>query len=381
MKKFIYNNPLLISILGLTILATIAWATEWQDYGTYSAEPATGDTLLLNDISNSPPGTLTQLSWTNLQTYLANGAGYWVSSSQAYLPSEIVVNNEATLYNALSDVDDFVQMNETNPEFGVNDTTQGHLELFGNNSTGGGKSTWYSGTTGQSDEDYWSCQAVGAEFQCGPASDIDMFIFDNNAVINPSDSPNFTGHHDTDDENVNYFGMESGTKAATEADTILQGFTGNALTTFLQHDGGDDEVLSSKAFRISNAVDGGMEQLELSADYNIESLEPNVCRKRYVMTTASNANVEFELPSSNTCATGVTKELHFHNGEKDNYDLIIDPNGTDQIILNVEDECGAGNPIYCGEEYSEVTLYRRTDTAWNAIVIPGVGTCACSSQQ
>jgi len=378
-RKFITNNPLMAAIIGLIIFATIVWATEWQDYSALSGEPASGDDLLIRDVSDTPPadGVLKRLPWSDLETYIANGANYWTGSSQAYLPSEIVVNNESTLYNALSDVDDFIQMGELNPEFGVNDTTQGHLELFGNNSSSGGKITWYSGTTYQSEENYWTCQAIGEELQCGPESDNDLFIFGNgsggpsfemgasaNPIITMDDTADSDFVFDLDGSNLDF---KMGGVSLLDMDT----------TDIVP------KVLIDSAYGVESIyMDGGI----LSSVHSISPVavgDSGECTGFFIVNHVTVGDLRFDLPASSHCSTDVSMKHYLFVSNETNAaeKMQIHASGSDTLQRSGQPAgtyCDGTEMLECdGNESATVEVWGwpSTENVW--LIDVRQGTCSC----
>lgn len=186
MKK-ILNHPLVIALIGLVILATIAWATAWQDYGAFTGDLADTDDWLIRDISDTPPadGTIKRLPWSGFKTQIGNDADHWVGSAQVYLENGIVVNDADSLYNALDGVDRFLEQADPDPEAGVDEVTAGVQKIFGDNDVAGGSTEWYNPAGDKTNEEYWRCRAAGDELECGPGKELDLFRFNRSGAINP----------------------------------------------------------------------------------------------------------------------------------------------------------------------------------------------------
>jgi hypothetical protein len=377
--KKILNHPISIALIGLAILATIAWATSWQDYGVFSGDITDTDDVLIRDISATPPadGTIKRLPFSDLKTQIAQGADYWVGTAQAYLSNEIVVNDEATLYSALSDVNRFLEQNDEDPEFGVNDTTKGLVKTYGDNTTGGACWQLYNAANEDTNEEYWYICVNGDQIEIGPESDPDLFVFTNEGTQTPGDNPNITGYHLTTTENVWYLGMVDGDKSAGHGTVHFRGFSNNedpadagttAWMSFVgSSDGATDEITINKPITTPSS-DHGIKKETISASEDWTVTEPNTCEKRFVMSVSADADVEIELQTSGYCDSTLQTVRRFHliNNENGagNYEFIFDPNGTDQIYVPGEGSCGAGNPAYLYDEWSYATLWGSTDTFW-----------------
>jgi len=394
MKKFITHNPLLMSIIGLAVLATIVWATEWQDYSALSGEPASGDDLLIRDVSATPPadGTLKRLPWSDLKTYVANGANYWTGSQQTYLTSEIVVNDEASLYSALDGVDRFLEQNDPDPEFGVNDTTKGYLYLYGDNDVSGALQRWYNSAGEDTDEQYWQVEANGADYNLGPTSDPDMFKFGNNGSLNPSDSPTYTGWHDIDDEGVWSIGAVDADVNTATGDTTSRWKTlqGNSLVDYLIANGTDEELQTSKVIDSSAGIeatyfDGGT-PVEANSDdpYDLQTNYPNVCSYVFVSGNVA-ATKNWTLPDSGICDTspsdGSMKNFIFINNDSD-HDLVLDPgdSGTNyfQVFGSQTEDCDPGEDLYIDYK-GAVQVFGRTADVWYIYPLSGTDVLCGSS--
>ena len=131
----------------------------------------------------------------------------------------------------------------------------------------------------------------------------------------------------------------------------------------------------------ASSSDSGILLDIVTANEDLTSTEPNTMRKDFHMSSNANANVEFELQTSGLDGSSAARVFTFYNGESDdapgNYDLIIDPNSTDQIILVGTGACGAGTPVYLGQT-GFVMLIGVSTSIWKAF---SGGPVDCTTQQ
>ena len=214
-------------------------------------------------------------------------------------------------------------------------------------------------------------------------SDGDVTI---SGLVNPSDDPTIKGYHDTDTEYVWSLGaVDADVNTATGDTTVrwkVRVGDSDTLVDFLIANGTDEELQTDKVIDSSAAIeaisiDAGTvhERYSANATEDLDNDDDAICRKIYVMTNAADKHIEFDLHADPYCATGSSRELLFINVEEGNFDLILDPNGTDVISLNGVDT-DPDDPIYC-DNGSAIKLFAITAGKWMAIT--QYGTCAISS--
>ena len=193
---------------------------------------------------------------------------------------------------------------------------------------------------------------------------------DENGVMNPTDTPSVTGHHDTDDEDV--FQIKMANKAATEADTQYYGFTGNGLSLWGTHDGGDDDFNFAVPIT-APAVDNGTNFYATTATtINLATSYSTVCE--YVFGNGDSAgNSTWTLPISPLCNDDALymKKFTFVNNDP-NHLLIIAPGSGDSIQVRGSqyEVCDADVGLFV-EVSGVVLLYGRTASLWWAIPLGG----------
>ena len=127
-------------------------------------------------------------------------------------------------------------------------------------------------------------------------------------------------------------------------------------------------------------IDAGIKFGSKGAAYNIETTESSVCRKAYSLFGAS-ASVTFTLPDESVCGSGDAKEFYFVDLDNDaGDDLIVDPNGTDEIYINGV-SCTDGVAVICqsdggtGVQGNSLHITGATEGYW--MVVTWNGDCDC----
>jgi len=87
----------------------------------------------------------------------------------------------------------------------------------------------------------------------------------------------------------------------------------------------------------SVSINGGVEvQVVSDSTYDIDSNHPNVCYMTFIVSDGLNGICTITLPAIAHCgsaSSGYAKRFCFIQDERDGYDLRIDPNGTDNLII------------------------------------------------
>lgn len=383
MKKFL-NNPLTIALIGIVLLFTIAWATEWQDYNIFSdGTIADSDDFLVRNLSvGGANGTLERLAWSSLKQQVGNGATYWMASASAYHSNEVVVNNESSLYNALSDVDRFLEQNDSDPNFGVDETTQGIVDVYGGSSSNGGVVRWHnpSGDTGS--EEYFQCKPNGTQFECGPESDPDLYIFGNDGVINKQSSASTYGYIATDTTctsdvagkvtvtpivgNLGYTTYAVQVCNNGSLDTIASYNSATEVWTF------SDKIISSAGIE-ATYLDGGVQYINTTGSIDLQTSYSTTC-KIDVYLSGSTSDL-ITLPDDTECTSGSGKIICTYN--RVNNMIYVAPGEAGDRILGAASSVDAGHKVgtdgaseyacfegrsYLGNEYWTIV---RTDDKSN----------------
>lgn len=379
MIKKILNHPLPIALIGIAIIATIAWAVDWQDYGAFSGDIADTDDWLFRDISATPPanGTIKRLPWSQLKTQIGNGADFWTGTAQSYLSGEIVVNDEAGLYSALSDVNRFIEQNDADPEWGVNDTTAGHNKVYGNNAAAGGKTSWYNSANEDTTEQYFSAEAAGTELHIGPESDPDAIIISNNGVFNPDGNPQ-SEFYDTDAAGADLVdqlacairgNLTTTTEDAEYGDLYMECVINGAHTEIMRFDASAGEwtlsypIDSSAAIEATSIDAGRLYENDVSAGQT-ETISSTICRKDFYVS--DDFPITYTMPADVECVSGSSKEFCFmYRGADGGTDYIfIDPNASDQICLANSSCLTAGYRAYnSSDAKGDMICFRGRESA------------------
>ena len=324
------SHPLILGAVAVLIVAAIAWAAAWQDYGAFSGDIADTDDWLIRDISATPPanGTIKRLSWSDLKTQIANGADFWTGTAQGYLSNEIVVNDEAGLYSALSDVDRFLEQNDSDPEFGVNDTTNATPFIFGDSGTDGGDVRFYNAANEDTNEEYWTTAANGDQFDLGPTSDPDLFYGERdgtwNAPITSTDLERIC--HASEPTTVSVGKKYCATSAW---DPSSSGLTVNHVVQLVS--------TGPNVYKIVDDYDGNV----YFASIPLPTLEED----EWNDDTGDRLLTSDELQNKIISNSGESGATHFdHPAREENWNwivtceaaqnIVLDPNGTEQWYLN-----------------------------------------------
>jgi len=288
-------------------------------------------------------GEVVELALANSGVLTANG----VSSAPTF---------EAAGTGDMNDVGD-----DTTPQLG------GHLDT--------NEKKIFNGAVPSTDADAGDVVVVLADnagsnaFVVEDVDEVSVFEIDSDGRMNPGDTPQFVGHHDTADEDVFKFGMIN--KAATESDTILQGFTGNTLSTFFTHDGGTDEINTTKVIDSSAAIEASSINAGILVQIiTATNVVMDECREAFYTSANATVNIEYDLPASGLCSAGSGNEYDIFNG--DPLPSYVHPDGTDIIIVAGEGSCGAGGRVQC-DQYEGLHIIGRDAGVWFVLT----GNCAC----
>ena len=301
---------------------SICEAKPWYDYDVYT-NPADGDHFLINDISETGPpdnnaaGTLKRLAWLYVQPRDSDLTAIAALTTATYGRALLAVATELA----------FQQL--VNLEIGV-DVQAYHINL----------------------------DAI-ADAETGVA-DPAITMYDSSAAAGTAD----------------IFGTSTG---AYDIIMSLWVDVAGDPTEYLQIDGVSETVDVLKPIIPSKGI--GIPKTAYTANYDIQTADPTICEKEFIMGSSSDADVEFELPASGFCDvdSATVRQFYFINNETGAaYVMYIDPNGTDNIQETGQAVCTNGFKYACTDGGTFITVIGVGSNGW--YVIDHNGNCDCHSE-
>lgn len=214
----------------------------------------------------------------------------------------------------------------------------------------------------------------------GLGIEVSVFRGDNlNAIVNAdtvgSATPGVTTYDSDDAAGTSYFhGTSLGGINAIVMALGVEEADGDTQT-YIELDGVNETVDVLKTLT-APSISGGIIK-EAYTDSESETVSATICKKLHIMGATANKDITFNLPADTLCSTSSSMDLIFTNMEtSSDYELILEPNGTDIIQVAGSAACGAGVNLICDENGTTVRLIGVYNSTWLAIVN---GTCACGS--
>jgi len=343
---------------------SVCQAKPWQDYTPLGTNPADGDTLLINDISETGPpdnnadGTVKSLQWVYVQPRDSDLTSIAALSTTSY--------GRALLEMATA----------TDGQILIGDTGNA-VPIMANITETGDALTITNGPGSILLAAHSNVEALadaGANFVIDTDGSVNKIAASGSMTFLATDSECAGGELDMAGYQV--YTPTSGSLGNTDfEEQMCRGGSLSVVRSFVEANNLWTYTDAIKA----PGIDAGISATYHTTSYSIQASNPTQCSGYYQMSASSDANVTFTLPTNAMCATNSGRIFYFFNNETDNYDMIIQPGTGDTIQLQETATCTAGQPIYCGDDYSTVTLISITDGSWKAV--SQSASCSCASQQ